>query len=259
MDTWKKILIIIASAAAVLVLGGICIYKFFVVPKYIEPVIISASTALRDADVQEVMIDLAQDLNDKGVIDNSTLRNYMNQAKKYVNSQNQTDLDFEEGDQDSISAGVEIDERIDTAKDNDTTSVSTSTSSLGIATIKVVGDTEQSNSSSVPKSEESYSQKFNISNEYADEEDDHDNSEESGMISDEEAKTIYNKIMAAMSSHEKNVFFSVIGKADTNKLMALYASSDKAEAKEYLMSILGEAEYEEALSIFYKYAPMLME
>lgn len=55
----------------------------------------------------------------------------------------------------------------------------------------------------------------------------------------------------------KSIFFSVIRKADTNKLLEL--RNDKLGAKEYLQSILDNDEYSKAVEIFYKYAPMLYE
>lgn len=261
MRLWKKILVIVVVVAAIFIVGGISIYKFVIIPKYIEPVLISASSALRDADVQDVMMTMAQDLADKGVIDKNTLRNYMNQARKYtVKEQTAGTADGEAEDDE-----IEVDARINTSKtDETTTSVKSQTSSLGVKSIKTIEDEIPDEDVAV---NQSYSEKFNTDNysssasgsgsmgdiiDFAGEDVD-------APMSSSRANSLYNKIINAMSAHERSVFFSVIGKADTGKLMSLYQSGNKSEAAEYLQGILGSGEYEEAVSIFYKYAPLLME
>lgn len=252
---WKKIVLIVVVAGVLLFAAGMSIYKFVIIPKYIEPVLISASSALRDSDVQDIMIKIAQELEEKGVIDKATLRNYTNKANQYSNSVNY-DMDAEPEYDDQGRAST-------TKSENDTVTAKAGKSSIGIKTIKVNDSDATEGASS-----ERYSQEFNMSNsaeQYISAEeknlvlDKNGDNTVTGEISSSRANSLYNRIMDAMTAHEKSVFFGVLAKADTSELLEVYKAGDKSDAKEYLQSILSSAEYSEAVSIFYKYAPMLME
>ena len=84
-------------------------------------------------------------------------------------------------------------------------------------------------------------------------------SEVSKAVSDTRAGILYNKIMSAMTASERAVFFSVVAKTDVNQLMQMYKTSNKSGAKQYLQSVLESNEYSEAVEIFFKYAPLLIE
>lgn len=273
MRLWKKILVLVAAALAILGVGGISVYKFIVVPKYIEPVLITASSALRNADVQDAITEIAEDLADRGIINEATLKNYMRQARKYTSAEKSSNAVYSSkinmmNEEKPLADESSVGERINTGNSNDTTlTAQTSRSSLGVNTVRSSEDAE-----GYARVNETYSNKFNTDHSddvNADEEPemltlDQQTSEELSpeakeAISSSRANSLYNKIINAMSMHERTVFFSVIGKADTDKLMSLYKNSDRSGAKEYLQSILSSDEYAEAVDIFFRYAPLLLE
>lgn len=267
MSLVKRILLIAAIAAVVLTVGGISVYRFIIVPKYIEPVLNSASEMLRDSEIQETITDIAEDLADRGVIDNETFKNYMRKAEKYTASSRIAGESTLDGFTEQMSQSGA---RINTASDNKSNIINSQKSSLGITEVKSLDEEDTENA----KINQSYSQKFSEDNVYsleeaAEEEEytldeavtdkQNDGSGLDGAAETTRANKLYNKIMNAMSAHERAVFFSVIGKADTSKLISLYQTSDRSGAKEYLQSILDNSEYNEAVEIFFKYAPLLLE
>lgn len=267
MSLTKRILLIAATAIVVLAIGGMSVYKFVIVPKYIEPVLNSASEMLKDSEIQDTITDIAHDLADKGVIDNETLKNYMRKAKKYTASSRITGGSTMD---DLTEQVTQSGARIDTTSDNKSNIINSQKSSLGITEVKSLDEEDTENA----KINQSYSQKFSEDNVYsleaAIEEEEYTldeavtDKQKADLGLDEAVETtrankLYDKIMKAMSAHERAVFFSVIGKADTSKLISLYQTSNRSGAKEYLQSILDNSEYNEAVEIFFKYAPLLLE
>ncbi len=271
MSLWKKILLIAGGVIALLVIGGVSLYKFVIVPKYIEPVLVSAATALKDSEVQDAIAEIGADLADRGVIDENTLRNYMRKARKYTSAEQGSTTSssrLDSNDMLSQTDGISDNTGTDTKNSGDETTIQSQSakSSLGIKNIKTAERTDAE-----ARVNESYSQKFN-SDRVSDMEMENENAytfdksnteeltpEAQKAISDTRAKKLYDKIMGAMSLHERTVFFSVVEKADTDKLMTLYKNSDREGAKEYLQSVLSGNEYSEAVEIFFKYAPLLFE
>lgn len=270
MSLGKKILLIVGGVLIALIIAGLSIYNFIIVPKYIEPVLTSASELLKDSEIQETLTTLAEDLADQGVIDNTTLKNYMKKAKKYSKN---TDI-YSMQNTDEKDAAAQSGSRITTTGSGSKSSsvVSSTKSSLGITEVRSMDEEDDLKENA--KINQSYSKKFSEDNIYSLEQAD-DEMEYSldSAVTDEKAaelevkeaigssraSRLYDKIIKAMSAKERSVFFSVIGKADTNTLISLYQTSDRAGAKQYLQSILDNGEYSEAVEIFFKYAPLLLE
>ena len=279
MSLWKKIVLIVIAAIAVLAIGGVSLYNFVIVPRYIEPVIASASEALKDAEIQDVITDVAKDLVDRGVIDETTFENYMREAEKYTSagassgamsssSEYSLNTDRAASETDSVNSSGADGNAADSYNET-TIQTQSARSALGMANVRTSEDND-----SEARVNESYSRKYSTNNDEEEEQAaleeeqlyafNEDTSEEldpetQAAISESRAERLYDRIMSAMTMHERAVFFSVIERADTNTLMTMYNTSDKEGAKEYLQSILSNDEYSEAVEIFFKYAPMLLE
>ena len=87
MQNWKRVLLLVAVVIALLASGGAALYKFIIVPKYIEPILVSVSDVMRDPDIQDTIVNVADDLSDKGVIDENVLKNYLRKAKRYTTAE----------------------------------------------------------------------------------------------------------------------------------------------------------------------------
>lgn len=261
MSLAKKIVLITAAVIAALTVSGMTVYKLIIVPKYIEPLLDSAAEMMKDSDVQDTVTSIAKDLADRGVLDENTFREYIKKSRKYTGSSTTS------GSSDDMPVSGE---RINTSSIYDENVSGEETdkenlgSSLGIERARVL---EKSDTSEA-KVNESYSKRFNENNSSdgdwiengrytLDDAVEGEKINKTDKSSKYSASRLYDKIVGSMSISERKVFFSVIGKADTNKLLEL--RNDKQGAKEYLQSILDNDEYSEAVAIFYKYAPLLYE
>ena len=248
MGLLKKILKIAAGIIIVLAVAVPLIYKFVIVPKYIEPILVKVSTIMKDEDLQETMADIAADLTDSGVIDENTFKKYINSTSRYTKrpeASHKNNSKSPSGDSTDVTRNV----------------ISGSRSSLGMVSVNPIDDY-----SDTARVNEKYSQKFSSSNDdklFIEGEKREEQSTEDFVLNDAVSNSkeseLYNKIIKAMTIHERAVFFSVMSKADADKLIELYNASDKAAAKEYLHSVLDSGEYNEAVEIFFKYAPLLLE
>lgn len=258
MSLAKKIVLITAAVIAALTVSGMTVYKLIIVPKYIEPLLDSAAEMMKDSDVQDTVTSIAKDLADRGVLDENTFREYIKKSRKYTGSSTTS------GSSDDMPVSGE---RINTSSIYDENVSGEETdkenlgSSLGIERARVL---EKSDTSEA-KVNESYSKRFNENNSSDGDWiengrytlDDAVSGEKINTADKSRASRLYDKIVGSMSISERKVFFGVIGKADTNKLLEL--RNDKQGAKEYLQSILDNDEYSEAVAIFYKYVPLLYE
>lgn len=273
MKRWKRILVLVVIVIMLLGAGGFSLYKFVIVPKYIEPVLVSMSTVMRDPDVQDTIIDIADKLSEENVIDENILKNYLRKAKRYT-----TEERIAMSGTRTSKSGNEEKSDTKTEDSSKLTDAQYAKSVLGITDVK----TDASNTKDA-RVNESYSSKYSaynqedddilaseyeqnseideIQREYLD-----DNSKADSIspevdkaVSDTRAGILYDKIMKAMSASERAVFFSVVAKTDVNKMMQMYKTSDKSGAKQYLQSVLENDEYSDAVEIFFKYAPLLIE
>lgn len=273
MQNWKRVLLLVAVVIALLASGGAALYKFIIVPKYIEPILVSVSTVMRDPDIQDTIVNVADDLSDKGVIDENVLKNYLRKAKRYTTAERVA----MSGTRTTKSSSTDNSEK-NTNNDEKITDAQYAKSVLGIDEMSL-----SSNNTENARVNESYSSKYSsynnddddlleieygpdsetdeIQQKYLDSSDKADTmgSEVSKAVSDTRAGILYNKIMSAMTASERAVFFSVVAKTDVNQLMQMYKTSNKSGAKQYLQSVLESNEYSEAVEIFFKYAPLLIE
>ena len=53
MKKWQIIIISVVCAVAALIIGGVSFYRYYIVPKYLEPVVNKVSEYLSDDEVLE--------------------------------------------------------------------------------------------------------------------------------------------------------------------------------------------------------------
>lgn len=268
METWRKILIGIIAFLAVVFIGGFYIYNYYIIPTYIEPALQLASDALKDKEVQSLLAELADDLVDEGVLNQETAKNYIRQTKK----QNRTSEPIEEENElESILTEEDIQEQFlnpeSTTKPRDTESMIvafSSNSNIGIETIK--SDEDQSEKKTSSYHTYSDKQAYIAKNQGID----HniaakkDEAKEDGEFVDIEtdkntATTLYNRVINAMAPQERTVFYTVLTKVSVAELRTLYSAGDKEGIKAHLKERLDPQIYKSAVSIFYKYAPLLYQ
>ena len=82
MKRWKIILISVILALLLLGGGGICVYRFFIVPRYLEPLLQTAVTILESEEVQKEISSLVKDFSDQGLLDEELLKQYLSLYEK---------------------------------------------------------------------------------------------------------------------------------------------------------------------------------
>lgn len=258
MKNLHKILLSVTVLLVIAVIGGVCTYKYYVVPKHIEPMLQLASEALKDSETQLMLADFADELVEEGVLGNSTAKNYIRGINKQQLANRETSE--EEDALDSILTEEDIQKHFDEEKenankrDNESMIVAYSSNSyLGIESIKSDADSQDSE----PSSYHTYSdkQEYVKDNQSADAK-----AQQTQTITQEEKnKSLYNKVINAMNTNERSTFFSVMTKVSIAEMRELYNSGSKEGIKTYLKEKLDKDTYKKSVSIFYKYAHLLYE
>ncbi len=253
MKLWKKILIIIAAVLVVLSAVGACVYKFYIVPKYIEPALEFVSTALMNSEYQDALSDLANELVEDGILDEYTAKTYLRKSRKYT-SVGRNEIGNSKKDKlDSESLEDIMNDDTDENRREENVFAGTSRTKIRIEVVKSDADYPNEEYSGY----HTYSEKQDTINK--NKEDDYANTDVIEFTTDNTNTNqgLYNKIFSAMKPHERTVFLSVISQVDVTELISLYNMGDKAGVKEHLRSHLSDEQYKNAVDIFYKYSPLL--
>ena len=258
MKNLHKILLSASILLVIAVIGGVCTYKYYIVPNHIEPMLQLASEALKDSETQLMLADFADELVEEGVLGNSTAKNYIRGINKQQLANRETAE--EEGALDSILTEEDIQKHFDEEKekeakrDNESMIVAYSSNSyLGIESIKSDANTQNSE----PSSYHTYSdkQEYVKDNQSADAK----AQQTQTLTQEEKNKTLYNKVINSMNTNERSTFFSVMTKVSIAEMRELYNSGNKESIKTYLKEKLDKDTNKKAVSIFYKYAHLLYE
>lgn len=260
MKNLHNILLSVTVLLVIAVIGGVCTYKYYIVPNHIEPMLQLASEALKDSETQLMLADFADELVEEGVLGNSTAKNYIRRVNKQQLANREISEDEEEGTLDSILTEEDIQNHLsekkenDDKRDNESIIVAYSSNSyLGIESIKSDAD----NQDSKPSSYHTYSdkQEYVKDNQSADAK-----AEQTQTLTQEEKnKTLYKKVINAMNTNERSTFLSVMTKVSIAEMRELYNSGSKEGIKTYLKEKLDGDTYKKSVSIFYKYAHLLYE
>lgn len=113
MKRWKIILISVISALAIIIGGGVCIFHFFVVPRYVDPLLKTAAQLLDDEDVRREISALAQEFTDKGLLDDELLKQYLDAYGDLVQKDNAKAQKSPGSDKNSMSANdIQVNENV---------------------------------------------------------------------------------------------------------------------------------------------------
>ena len=77
MKKWKTVLIIIVSVIVLSAGAAFSVYHFYVVPKYIEPMLETAAYILNDDSVKDEISQIAEELRQKGLLDDELVSEFV--------------------------------------------------------------------------------------------------------------------------------------------------------------------------------------
>ena len=252
----KKWHIITGSAilfVTIVVVALSLIYRYVIVPNYIQPIASRASEKLRDDTFLDSLYGQATKLHNEGTLDDDIYSNFV----AAYNRHNRNNEDF-------------ADEILGDDYDDEVTESSLKTKRASYASTRVGIDLIQTNDSeSTGKANSSYSAERNSNRPKAE---DIVEAEKirAGLVNPEtteaptESPEVYEarmlkKLMDTMSASEAAKFRSLMKKLDIEILRGYSDGHDLDGLKEYLHSKLDNDEYRELVNLGYKYMNLFIE
>lgn len=217
MKKWKLILIAVITAVILICISAFAIFHFYIVPRYIEPMLKTAADILKDDEIQAEISQAAREFAQKGLIDNKLVDDYENRIKpKSGNEQDSAQENKQDTSQNGLSGSAE--------------------NSVGAKNIKVQDGEEKKYSYGKKNTEASLPDAG------------------SGALNDDEQR-LFDKVKSEVSSKDLSRAYEIIGKLDMSQVRSLL--SDRAALKQYVKSVLSEEEYSEAIELYLKYAYLI--
>lgn len=254
MKKWQIFAVAALAVVIALVAGGSALYKYYIVPTYLEPVVNQISEYLQDDDVIEELYDHALRLHDEGVMDDETYDEFITAYR----SRMKNDEDRKEDEARALLESTDSPEGQVTSEKS-SLSAKYASSKVGVELVQT-NDGYSSGSSSKRYSTERTSDRIKAEDIVeaekiiagGDEEAEKEENTEEDMI-----KSAYAKLKENMTSGEYSDFISIMGKLDIDTLKSYV--SDKEGLKTYLKSRLSEEEYKRIVNLGYKYMNLFIE
>lgn len=251
----KKWHVILASALAFIVaavIGGIAFYNYYLVPKYIAPIISQVTERLKDDKVIDALYDEGKRYHDEGIITDSIYTKFVdayNERKKNNESEARRVLEAKEKEGNNT-------ETAETTK-----SANYASSKVGVEVIQVNGG-EASGKSSSRYSTERTSDRIKAEDIVEAEKviaqsEKKKTEEETPKPENDDVQKAYKKLKDNMTAQEFSTFVVIMQKLDINTLKTYI--SDKEGLKAYLHARLTDSEYKEIVNLGYKYVYLFME
>ncbi len=257
MKRWHIIALAAAAVVAALIVGGSFLYKYYIVPKYMEPIMEEVQNRLRDDDALDSLYKEAVRFHDEGIMDDETYADFVRTYKEH-NSDTEGSaravLEARENDDDQLG------------KDANSSSVTAryASSKVGVEIIQT-NDNDAAGKANVKYSTERTSDRVKaedvvqaervIAEKEGTLEDDTDVKDEQ----DDEVSSAYAKLKEKMTGEEFSTFLSIMNKLDIATLRTFINSSDKEGLKAYLHSNLSDDEYRQIVNLGYKYMNVLLK
>ena len=239
MKKWHVAAISAILAIAVLVISGVLIYKYYLTPKYIEPIIEEISDYIKQERVLDKLYEEAMELHENGVIEDVTYSNFVRAYHKFKRD----DVEYAK----QVLKDHEGEDTLDTKKN----SLSTKYASykVGVETIQV-NDGDENGKADVQYSDERTSDRVKAED-VVEAEKIIEEAENGSTPTPDIVKSAYDKLRFNMKSEEFSLFTTIMKKLDIEEMKEYI--SDKEGMKAYLHSRLTDEEYSSIVNLGYKY------
>lgn len=256
MKRWHIIVLAAAAVIAALIAGGSVFYKYYIVPKYMKPIMQEIQEQLRTDDALEGLYEEAVRFHDEGIMDDETYAEFVRTYKE-----------LNEISEDSARALLEAKENDDAQLGKDTGNSVTAryaSSKVGVEMIQTNdGDTvgkanmkysTERTSDRIKAEDVVKAEKVISEQEETVESDVYEETSEEEQVSD-----AYARLKSKMTGEEFSTFMSIMNKLDISTLRTYVNASDKEGLKEYLHSNLSDVEYSQIVNLGYKYMNVLLK
>lgn len=238
MKKWHVVLVVSFLAVVLLTVSGVLVYKYYLMPKYIEPIVEDISEYVKQEEVLDKLYDEAVVLHDDGVIEDEIYSKFV----RAYNTFKRDDVEYAQNVLEEHQSQDTLD-----AKNN---SLSTKYASykVGVETIQT-NDTGENGKADVRYSDERTSDRIKAEDvveaekiiEEADKE----------TPTPDAVKSAYEKLRTHMTAEEFSFFTKIMRKLDVDTLKTFL--SDKEGLKAYLHENLTDEEYSKSVNLGYKY------
>lgn len=245
MKKWQFISIISVLTVAVAVLSGILIYRYYITPKYIEPIVETIGEYVKQDRILDGLYQEASKLYDEGVLEDETYSDFLRAYKSYKRN----DLEYAK----KVLEENKAEDTLDSKKNSKSTRYASY--KVGVETIKV-NDSDENGKADVQYSDERTSDRIKAEDVVEAEKIIEDSEKEPTPTPDIVASA-YEKLRNKMTTEEFSSFTKIMRKLDISVLKTYI--SDKEGLKAYLHSMLTDEEYSKIVNLGYKYVYVFME
>lgn len=246
MKKWHIISVASALAVAMVVISGVLVYKYYLTPRYIEPIVDEIGEYVKKDEVIDSLYNEAEKLYDNGVLEGETYSNFVRAYNEYKRN----DVEYAK----QVIEEHESEDTLDTQKN----SVSTKYASykVGVETIQI-NDGEAKGKADVSYSDERTSDRIKAEDVVKAEKIIKDAENSEPTPTPDVVKSAYEKLRARMTSEEFATFTTIMKQLDIETLKQF--TSDKEGLKNYLHSRLTDEEYSAIVNLGYKYVNVFIE
>ena len=228
MKRWKLILVSVIIILVFIFVSAFSIFHFYIVPRYIEPMLKTAADILNDEEIQTEISQAAKEFAQKGLIDEKLVEDYADNLQKSKSDTQQTD-----------DAGQSSDVTDTDADSSQSVESVNAQNSVGAKNVKVQDGEEK---------------RYTYGNSGKNSAETKTPDADMGKLSNSEQK-LYDRVKSEVSSKDMSRGYELLAKLDMGQVRSLL--SNRAELKKYIKSVLSEAEYSEAIELYLKYAYLL--
>lgn len=230
----RLILAVVLSALVFLSIAGYAAYKIIIVPKIVEPALEKAAEVMLDDKYTAAITKEIRRLYEAGQVSGPDIEKYLTEHDENVSDYIPDAVYKGESDNSAAAPSEKSTSAPKTEKQN------TTKSSLGISTVKVRDENEETDSG------------VSDSNEYT-----LDSQPSDTVQKGSSSKDLYAKAKAVMSASDYSTAMEIGSKIDIGKAKSLM--NDNAALINYIQSTLTPDEYSTALSLYAKYANAILE
>ena len=240
----KRQIILISAVCAVIavIISLTCIYRSYVMPKHIEPVLEQVAVAVNDEDMQADLLEYAARLLDEGILSEETVQQYIS---RYDMPEDRDTKTVSRPESKSDSENRVRDDNEDKNTQND--AVNWAHEKLGIATVKV-------NDSKTDENKYSYSARAKRSIATS-AEDVKDTEDDEKTVSED--SSLYDRIKSNMTASDLSAAYRLSSKIDIPYIKSVF--TNKREVRSYLSAALTEKDIAKAMELYLKYAYLLSD
>lgn len=250
MKKIKIILVAVITAVIILAAAGVGIYKFYLVPNYIEPALVKVTEVMEDDEFSTGITKQIKRLYDQGKLTGAQIEEYLAKHSSELKSDNaEEDISLKNENEEDSEAFAQDENGIEQQNENNVNS------QLGIESVKIKDENDESSNDS-------------RTHYYKDDDDSNDNLSSESSASDKTVSKSELRTMSADELYEKAK--SIMSASDFSRAMAIKNKIDISTAvsmknqgmdalNSYLQSALTENEYLDALDLYVKYESCLTE